>query len=130
MPKRFAWIVLSAVWTASPAFAGVCHAPPGLTLQQWFGVCGSVAQEDYAVRGATLGMSFQNYVMAAYQVYLRSGLPPMAPPPLAAGGLAAGGNAGMLCSPGASQCFNGWMRTCQRMATGGSWWITSAQRCR
>lgn len=125
MPKRFAWMVLSAVLTASPAFAGVCHAPSGLTLQQWFGVCGSVAQEDYAARGATLGMSFQNYVMAAYQVYLRSGLPPMASPPLAAGG-----NAGMLCSPGASQCFNGWMRTCQRMATGGSWWVTSAQRCR
>jgi hypothetical protein len=126
MSKRLAaWTVLSALLAASPAAAGVCHAPPGLSLQQWFGVCGAVVQQDYAVRGPSAGMSFQNFVLATYQIYLRSELPAAgAPPPVV------GGGAGMLCSPGASQCFNGWLRTCQRMATGGSWWVTSAQQCR
>jgi hypothetical protein len=125
MLKRFVWIAVFVPLAASPAAAGICHAPAGLNLQQWFGVCGGVLQQDYATNGPGLGMSFQNYVMAGYQIYLRSGMPAMgSPSPMA------GANAGMLCSPGASQCFNGWLRTCQRMGTGGSWWVTSAQQCR
>ena len=91
MPKWFAWTVLSTVWTASPALAGICHAPAGLNLQQWFSVCGPVVQEDYATRGDSW------HVISELCRDDLSGLPPIrtaamgSPPPGVVG------NAGMLC---------------------------------
>ncbi len=101
-----------------------CNIVGGFNIQQWYSICGPALQQDYAM-GAGRGMPFQQFVMAMYQIYLQpprmQGMPAMPAPAM--------GNAGMMCAIGSSQCFNGWLRTCQQMATGGSWWVTSAQRC-
>lgn len=39
------------------------------------------------------------------------------------------GGGAMLCSLGQTQCFSGWLRTCEQRPTGGTWWMTGAQRC-
>jgi hypothetical protein len=121
--KRWAIVALFLL-AAAPAAAFVpCHPVGGLTIGQWFGVCGPALQENYR-EGYGQGASWDDYVRAAYGAYAQSA-PAPAPGPMG-GGMP---NAGMLCSPGAVQCFNHWVRTCQRMATGGSWWMTSANRC-
>lgn len=120
------WVfVASLLMAATPAAAFVpCHTVGGLSIDQWFNVCGPALRENYA-EGYGRGQDWDAYVQAAYGAYLQSPPPAPVPGPMG-GGLP---NAGMLCAPGAVQCFNHWLRTCQRMPTGGSWWVTSANRC-
>jgi hypothetical protein len=113
-----AFCLLLVAFPAAAAFVP-CRAYSGLSIQQWYGVCGGALQENYR-EGYGHGMSWDDYVQSMYRIYA-------GPAPGPAGGDVP--NAGMLCNPGAAQCFNHWVRTCQRMATGGSWWITSSQQC-
>lgn len=117
--KRLLFCVALAFGGASPALAG-CNPPAGMLIQQWYGVCGEALQEAYA-QGMGNGMPFENFVGAMYQVYaqpvMQQPQPTVQPAPM------------QMCTPGATACFSGWLRTCQTMATGSTMWMTGAQRC-
>ena len=103
---------------ASAAAQGGCEPPAGMSIQQWYGVCGQALQQAYSA-GMGQGAPFQTFVQSMYQVYARP-----------VQNFSGGGQAGNLCELGSSECFNGYARTCQRLPTGGTWWVTSSQQCR
>ncbi len=115
-----AWaIIIGFLLVSTPAAAFVpCRPMDGLSIDQWFNACEPALREDYS-EGYGRGQDWDGYVRSAYATYAQSA-PPMG------GGMPHGG---MLCAPGMRQCFNHWVRSCQLMPTGGSWWVTSANRC-
>ncbi len=115
-------VTLLAV-SASPAAAN-CSPPAGMGIQQWYSICGGALQQAYS-QGMGQGLDFDAFVQSMFQVYAQ---PVMGAGAYGGGGYSGGGGA-MMCQPGALQCFNGYVRTCQGMATGGTWWVTGARRC-
>jgi hypothetical protein len=104
-----------------PAFAQRCTPPAGMDIRQWYSICEPALQQAFA-GGAARGLSYDDFVQSMYRVYaqpVRQQSPYPVPP-----------TGGMLCVIGQTQCFNGYLRQCQPMPTGGSWWITGSQRCR
>jgi hypothetical protein len=107
--------------SVAPALAQSCSPPAGLGIEQWYGVCQQALQQAYSM-GMGQGAPFQVFVQSAYQVYAQ-------PVGGQNGDQNAGQNGGQSCELGASECFNGYARTCQQMPTGGTWWITGSQQC-
>jgi hypothetical protein len=66
---------------------------------------------------------------AAYQVFVQSMYMTYAQPVQNMGGQMQGGpgTAADTCEVDTAECFNGCVRICQPMATGGTWWVTRAQ---
>jgi hypothetical protein len=123
-------IFLLMILCAAPA-AAACNPPPGLPLQQFYALCANDLQQQYIQNGGPrAGVPFQIYVQSIYQSYMQTSARMLgggmgaAPPAYSA----PGGN--FLCALGTTQCFNGYLRKCEPMPTGGSWWITGAQECR
>ena len=99
---------------ALPGFAkAACYPPPGLAAQDWYAMCESTLQQLYA-GGAAPGMPYQAFVGRMYHAYGQASQAPAAP--------------SYGCSPGATMCVSGWLRTCQSFSYG-TQWITGAQRC-
>lgn len=118
--KRVVATVL-AFLVAAPAFAE-CYPPPGLPIQQWYGMCASTLQQAYG-QGMGQGMPFDAFVMAVYQRYAYASAGPQMPQ-MPMGQQPVAGQ----CQLGQYQCFSGWARTCQQVGVS-TMWITGAQRC-
>ena len=114
---------------ATHAYAIVwCMPQPLLPFQQWYQVCLSALQQNYYEGGG--GMTWPQFVQGGYNGYVYVLTHGSLPGVGGGGGFAGRGGGLMQCSPGAMQCFNHWLRTCQVMPNGsGSWWITGAQQC-
>ena len=136
MMKRLFAAGLAMLLSAS-AFAQ-CAAPPGLSLQNWLAVCGRYAQQAYAA-GMGGGMSYEAFILAAYQQYIAAtntmpmvqpAAPPAWFPQMPGTGIMPPQAPALMptCPLGAMQCFNGWARSCQRVGNG-TMWITSQRRC-
>ena len=113
-------VAIAGVLTLTIGSAGAqgCSPPAGMGIQQWYSICAPALQQTYA-QGMGGNLSFDGYVQSMYQVYAQ---PVRQAMPQYSGG-------GMQCNIGQTQCFSGYLRQCQPMPTGGSWWITGAQRC-
>ena len=113
-------LLLSMVFAlacATSAFAQ-CMPPPGLTIQQWYNICGQLVQGAYA-QGLGQGMSYDAFVAGIYGRYVQAwSVPQQMPMPVGP----------QQCTLGQQQCFSGWARTCQQVGNG-TMWITGAQRC-
>jgi hypothetical protein len=113
-------IVCLLLLSSAPAFAQGCSPPAGMGIQQWYSICAPALQQAYA-QGMGQGMPYDAFVRSMFQTYAQ---PVQQFQPVPQGG------GGMMCNIGETQCFNGYLRQCQPMATGGSWWVTGAQQCR
>lgn len=117
-----AGLLLAGVSTPSLA---ACNPPGGMSIQQWYMVCGQSLQQDYSM-GAGQGYSFDAFVQGMYQIYE---IPPQqqgySPVPQGMGGAPQGI---MNCSLGDTKCQAGWVYTCESVGSG-SMWKTGAQRC-
>ncbi len=111
-------IAVFLLLTSASAFAQGCSPPAGMGIQQWYSICAPALQQAYA-QGMGQGLPFDAFVRSMFQTYAQ---------PVGGGG--GGGAGGMMCAIGQTQCFNGYLRQCQPMATGGSWWVTGPQQCR
>jgi hypothetical protein len=99
---------------ATSAVAQRCSPPAGMGIRQWYSICGPALQQAYQ-QGMGQGLPYDSFVQSMYQIY--------AQPVRSAPG-------GMTCAVGQTQCFNGYLRRCQTMPTGGTWWVTGTQQCR
>ena len=122
--------ILVALMLVLGAPAMACAPPPGLQVQPWYAYCGGELEMAYG-RGAFNNMPYNAFVAMVYRQYVASwaggagfGQPqPISPMPYQTQPIGP-----QQCSLGASQCFNGWFRTCQRVGNG-TMWITGSQRC-
>jgi hypothetical protein len=129
-PKLAACLLALALLSSSSisvAAAG-CTPPAGMGIQQWYSICANALQQAYS-EGMGQGLPYDAFVQSMFQVYAQPVIGAGGGDGYGGGGYGGGGGGAMLCQPGSMQCFNGYVRTCQGMATGGSWWITSARRC-
>ena len=119
---RLRLVAAFVLLSAAPALAQGCSPPAGMSFDQWFGTCQGALEQAYQM-GMGQGAPYQAFVQSMYMTY--------AQPVQNMGGQMQGdpGSAGNTCEEGSTECFNGYLRTCQPMATGGTWWVTGAQQC-